>query len=137
MHNLFAQSVCHPKAHELLCLRQVELLNGGGAANFGSGAANLFPLSGPLDRLNAILSLLQPLDRYRAPSAIGSAIGRPLSRPISHPRTGRSPQPPRSKPLRGAQPRDSGAIVSQTPLKQARNENAIEAAILNRVLDRD
>ena len=49
-----------------------------------------FRLSGPLDRLNAILSLLQPLDRYR-----------PLSRPISHPRTGRSPQPPRSKPLRG------------------------------------
>ena len=41
-------------------------------------------LSGPLDRLNAILSLLQALDRYRAPSAIGSAIGRPLSRPISH-----------------------------------------------------
>ena len=34
-------------------------------------------LSGPLDRLNAILSLLQPLDRYRTPSAIGSAIGRP------------------------------------------------------------
>ena len=94
-------------------------------------------LSGPLDRLNAILSLLQPIDRFRAPSAIGSAIGRPLSRPISHPRTGRSPQPPRSKPLRGAQPRDSGAIVSQTSLKQARNENAIEAAILNRVLDRD
>ena len=36
-----------------------------------------FLLSGPLDRLNAILSLLQPLDRYRAPSAIGSAIGSP------------------------------------------------------------
>ena len=53
------------------------------------------------------------------------------------PRTGRSPQPPRSKPLRGAQPHDSGAIVSQIPLKQARNENAIEPAILNRVLDRD
>ena len=35
-------------------------------------------LSGPLNRLNAILSLLQPLDRYRTPSAIGSAIGRPL-----------------------------------------------------------
>ena len=34
-------------------------------------------LSGPLNRLNAILSLLQPLDRYRAPPAIGSAIGRP------------------------------------------------------------
>ena len=94
-------------------------------------------LSGPLDRLNAILSLLQPLDRYRATCAIGSAIGRALSRPISHPRAGGSPQPPRSKPLRGAQPRDSGAIVSQTPLKQARNKNAIETAILNRVLDRD
>ena len=36
-----------------------------------------YPLSGPLNRLNAILSLLQPLDRYRTPSAIGSAIGRP------------------------------------------------------------
>ena len=35
-------------------------------------------LSGPINRLNAILSLLQPLDRYRT----------------SHPRTGRSSQPP-------------------------------------------
>ena len=34
-------------------------------------------LSGPLNRLNAILSLIQPLDRYRTPSAIGIAIGRP------------------------------------------------------------
>ena len=34
-------------------------------------------LSGPPNWLNAILSLLQPLDRYRIPSAIGSAIGRP------------------------------------------------------------
>ena len=59
------------------------------------------PLSGPLNRLNAILSLLHPLDRYRTHSAIGSAIGRPLSHPISHPNTGGSPQPPRSKPLRG------------------------------------
>ena len=58
-------------------------------------------LSAPLDRLNAILSLLQPLDRYRTPAAKGSAIGAHLSRPISLPRTGRSPQPPRSKPLRG------------------------------------
>ena len=33
-------------------------------------------LSGPLNRLNALLSLLHPLDRYRTPSAIGSAIGR-------------------------------------------------------------
>ena len=58
-------------------------------------------LSDPLDWLNAILSLLHPLDRYRARSAIGSAIGRPLSRPISHPNTGGSPQPPRFKPLGG------------------------------------
>ena len=53
----------------------------------------------------------------------------------SHPNTGRSSQQPRSKPLKGPQPRDSGAIVSKTPLKQARNKNAIEAAILNHVLD--
>ena len=83
------------------------------------------------------VSLLQPLDRYRTPPAIGSAIGRPISRPISLPNTGGSPQPPPSKPLGGAQPRDSGAIVSQTPLKQVRNKNAIEAAILNRALDHD
>ena len=37
----------------------------------------------------------------------------------------------------GAQPRESGAIVSQTPLKQARNKNTIEAVILDRGLDRD
>ena len=58
-------------------------------------------LSGPLDQLNAILSLLHPLDRYRTPSAIGSAIGGALSRPIWHPHTGGSSQPPRSKPLGG------------------------------------
>ena len=35
-------------------------------------------LSGPLNRLNAILSLLHPSTAiYRTPSAIGSAIGRP------------------------------------------------------------
>ena len=37
----------------------------------------------------------------------------------------------------GPQPRDGDATVSKTPLKQARNKNAIEAAILNRILDRD
>ena len=58
-------------------------------------------LNGPLNQLNAILSLLQPLDRKRTRSAIGSAIGRALSRPISHPRTGGSSQLPLSKPLRG------------------------------------
>ena len=33
-------------------------------------------LRGPLNQLNAILSLFHPLDRSRNPSAIGSAIGR-------------------------------------------------------------
>ena len=91
--------------------------------------------SDSLNRLSAILSLLQPLDCYRTTSAIGSAIGRPYL--ALSPSTHGGSQLPRSKPPYGAQPRDSGAIVSQTPLNKARNENAIEAAILNRVLDRD
>ena len=33
-------------------------------------------LSGPINQLNAILSLLHALDRYRTPFAIGSAIRR-------------------------------------------------------------
>ena len=93
-------------------------------------------LSGPLNRLNAILSLLHHLDRYRTPSAIGRAIGRPLSRPISHPtQVGVLNRLVLNR--LGAQMRNSGAIVSQTSLKQARNKNAMEAAILNRILDRD
>ena len=94
-------------------------------------------LSGPFDQLNAILSLLQPLDRCRTPPAIESAIGRPLSRPISHPNTGGSPQPSRSKPLGVLNRAIVALIVSKNPLKQALSGNAIEAAILNRVLDRD
>ena len=74
-------------------------------------------LSEPLNRLNAILSLLQPLDRYRTPSAIGSAIGRPLSRPIWHPNTVVGVLNRLVLNRLGAQPRDSGAIVSKTPLK--------------------
>ena len=35
-----------------------------------------FSLSGPLNRLNAVLSLLRPLNCYRPRSAMGSAIGR-------------------------------------------------------------
>ena len=65
----------------------------------------------------------------------------PLDGKSGHPKNAKSyhdgSQPPRSKPPWGAQPRDSDAIVSKTSLKQARNKNAIEAAILNRVLDRD
>ena len=58
-------------------------------------------LSGPLNRLNAITSLLQPLDRYRTPSVIGSAIGRPYLALSRIQNTGGSPQLPRSKPLGG------------------------------------
>ena len=62
-------------------------------------------LSGnPLNWLNAILSLLQPLDGFRSPLFDRERDWKALSRPMSHPRTGRSPQPPCSKPLRGAQP---------------------------------
>ena len=45
-----------------------------------NGVAPVQDLSGHLNQLNAILSLqtlLQPLDRKRTPSVIGSAIGRP------------------------------------------------------------
>ena len=51
-------------------------MKGGG----GTQGRGKHTLSGPLNRLNAILSLLQPLDRDRAPSAIESAIGGALSR---------------------------------------------------------
>ena len=64
-------------------------------------SAENVPYHGPLNRLNAIVSLLQPLDSDRAPSAIESAIGGALSRPISNPHTGGSSQPPCPKPLRG------------------------------------
>ena len=77
---------------------EVRQLGREGATPFLKGGLTL---SGPLNRLNAILPLLHPLDRYRIPSAIGSAIGRPLSRPISLPNTGGSPRPPRSKPFGG------------------------------------
>ena len=63
-------------------------------------------LSGPLNRLNAILSLLHPLDR-------GGCDWEALSRPISHPRAGRSSQPPRSWPLGGLNRAIAGAVVSK------------------------
>ena len=87
------KELIHARNNTLILLSDVSLLLRQNKTKEG--------LSGPLDRLNAILSLLQPLDRYRTPSAIGSAIGRPLSRPISYPGTGGSPRPHRSKPLGG------------------------------------
>ena len=63
--------------------------------------ATSLSLSGPLNRSNAILSLLHPLNSYRTASGIVSAIGRSLSRPVSHPRAGGTSQPPHPKPLRG------------------------------------
>ena len=59
----------------------------------------LHDLSGPLNRLNAILALLHPLDRYRTLSCDRECDWEALSRPISLPRTGRRSQPPSPKPL--------------------------------------
>ena len=68
------------------------------------------------------------------PLAIGSVIGRPyLALSRIHAQVGLLNRLVLN--CWGAQPHNSGAIVSKTPLKQARNKNAIEAAILNRVLD--
>ena len=47
-----------------------------GNGHDGHSSSQISTPGGPLDRLNAILSLLQPLDRYRTPSAMGRAIGR-------------------------------------------------------------
>ena len=91
----------------------------------------LFSCSSPFPPPHYPLSLGQG---YQRNLYIGSLAGHQSIKSIN---TGGSPQPPHSKPLGGLQPRDSGAIVSKTLLKQARNKNAIEAAILNRVLDRD
>ena len=87
----------------------------------------LFLLRGPLNRHNAILSLLHPVDRYRTRSGIGVRLGGPIS-PYLDPRTGRSSQPPRSKSRKGLQPRDSGALLSQTLKSSAKQKvTAIEA----------
>ena len=80
-------------------------------------------LSGPLNRLNAILSLLHPLNRKGTLSAMGSAIGSPylaLSRIHTQVAVFN-----RLVPNRLQEPRDSGAIVSKTTLKHSRNKNAI------------
>ena len=54
----------------------------------------LFQVVAPLSRLNAILSLLHPLDRYRTPHCDRECDWEALSRPISHPGTGRSSEQP-------------------------------------------
>ena len=59
----------------------------------------MFPSSGPLNGLNAKLSLLHPLNRYRNPLCDRKCDWEGLSRPTSHPHAGRSSQPPHSKPL--------------------------------------
>ena len=84
-----------------------------------------------------MLSLPHPLDRYRTPSAIGSAIGRLLSRPMSHPNTQVGVLNRLVLNRLGAQPRDSGAIVSKSPLKTSAERKHDRSPILNRVLDRD
>ena len=58
-------------------------------------------LVAPINPLNAILSLLQPLNRYRSTPCDRKRDWKALSRSISHPHTGRISQPPCSKPIRG------------------------------------
>ena len=90
--------------------------------SFHTKSAHRSALSGPLDRLNAILSLLQPLDR---PSVMESAIRRPyLALSRIHAQAGALNRLILNR-LGGAQPRDSGAIiiiVFEIALKQARNK---------------
>ena len=72
-------------------------------------------LVAPLNRWNAILSLLQPFDRYRTPSAVGRAIGRPyLALSCTHTQIGVLNRLVLTAWL--TQPRDSGVIVSKKPL---------------------
>ena len=59
--------------------------------------ASLYMFSGTLNWLNAILSLLQTLDRYRTPSAM--RLGGPISLYLASVHKYRRSQPPRSKPL--------------------------------------
>ena len=72
------ESVREPFPSQHTCRRHAAIRVKAPEASYTAGARSMEArLSGPLNRLNAILSLLQPLDRYRGPSAIGSAIGRP------------------------------------------------------------
>ena len=96
------------------------------------GAGYKLSLSAPLNRLHAILSPLHPsnvCDRECDWEA--------LSRPTSHPpRAGRNTWLPHPKPLR----RLNHAIVvlyCLKPLRKKARKNAIEAAIVDRLLDLD
>ena len=96
-------------------------------------------LVAPTKQLNAILSLLQAPRRDRAPSAKSSAIAE-ASKTIALSRIHaqvESSDRLMSKLLMELNRLRSGAIESQSPLKQVRNEYAIEVAILKFVLDRD
>ena len=90
-------------------------------------------LSGPLNRSNAILSLLRPLD------AMGPLCDRECdweALPRIHTQVGVL----NHLVLNHLRKLNRALVVLECPkrfLKQARNKNAIEAAILNHVLDRD
>ena len=99
-------------------------------------------LGGNINFLNAIPSLLHPLDSYTDPlQTIGNSIGRPLSRPISLRDRGGSPQQPRSLQFRGVCiPRDGKCYFGhKTPWTQARyrHREIWLLRLLNRVLDCD
>ena len=93
-------------------------------------------LGGPLNRLNAILPLLHPLNRYRTLSAIGSAIGRPYLA-LCRIQTQAGALNRLVLNHLGNPTARLWCYSVKNRLKQARNKNAIGAAILNRILDRD
>ena len=58
------------------------------------------------------------------------------SHPISHPHAGKTSQPPRFIPQRAVQMRDGG-IYCLKSVEIERTINMIEAAVVDRLLDRD
>ena len=95
-------------------------------------------LSGPLSQFNAMVSPLQPLGRYRTPSAIGSAIGRPyLALSRIHTQAGILNRLVLSHLESSTARLWCYTIVTKTLRKQAQNKYAIEPAILDCALDRD
>ena len=92
-------------------------------------------LSGPHQPVKCYSIFASPPRPLYCPSAIESVIGMPHLA-LSRTHTGGSPQPPHPKLLRGLNRAIVVLCFLKPLLKQARNRNAIEAAIFNHVLDR-
>ena len=97
---LLSKNLCLRPGCRQTSLARNSGVGGGGPDFYSSNDGCSARLSGPLNRLNARLSQILPLDRCRNSCVTGCAIRRPLSCPISHPDASGISQPPRSKPLR-------------------------------------